>query len=118
MRKINWLLAAAILCSPVAAWAGDQDFTLVNHSGMEINSVYVSKHSTSSWEEDVMGRDTLGNNQSVRISFTKGERGCYYDLRVDYSVGGNDQWPNINLCRVTMITLHRDSHGEVQARAE
>jgi hypothetical protein len=119
MRFAALALSAMLIgCYATAARAADQDFTLVNNSGKEVDSVYVSKHSSSDWEEDVMGRDTLSSGESVNISFAKGERGCHYDMMVKYHAGGQDQWPDINLCEVSKVTLHTDDHGEVQARSE
>jgi hypothetical protein len=110
MRKMGWLLIAALLCSPVSVWAGQQDFILVNNSGKALNSVYVSDHNISSWEEDILGRDILSSGYFMRIHFNTRERSCFYDMRVNYVGGGNDQWPNINLCIVTTITFRRDDY--------
>jgi hypothetical protein len=118
MRKMSWLLAAALLCSPVAARAGQQDFNLVNNSSKIVNNVYVSEHNTSFWGSDILGQNRLASGRVVMIHFNTGQRGCFYDLRVDYVGGGNDVWPDLNLCRIRTITLHTDNYGEVQARPE
>jgi hypothetical protein len=119
MRAPQFALSALLISAfAPAAWAGDQDFTLMNNSGRQVDSVYVSKHSTTDWEEDIMGRDTLSSGESVNISFSKGERGCQYDMMVKYHAGGQDAWPNLNLCEISKITLSRDEQGEVQAHSE
>lgn len=119
MRLSALLLSTALLASPIGlAHAADQDFTLVNRTGQQIDSVYVSKVNARTWEEDVMGRDTLDSGESVDISFARGERGCRWDMMVKYHGGGQDTWPNVNLCEVSKVTLFRDRSGEVQARSE
>jgi hypothetical protein len=118
MRRSAILIAAALALAPGLALAADQDFTLVNHSGKQVDSVYVSKVRSNDWEEDVMGRDTLDAGESVDISFSKGERACKWDLKVEYHGGGQDAWPAVNLCDATKVVLFRDKGGEVQARSE
>ena len=62
------LLAAVTFVLP--ARAGDQDFTLVNRTGVEIHKVYASPHSSDDWEEDILGDDTLSDGESVNITFS------------------------------------------------
>jgi len=118
MRRFPIIIAAALAFAPGLALAADQDFTLVNNTGREVDSVYVSKVSSNQWEEDVMGRDTLAAGESVDISFDKGERACHWDLMVKYHGGGQDAWRGVNLCDVSKVVLFRDKTGEVQARSE
>ena len=102
------LLAAPLLAGSAPAFAAQQDFTLVNKTGYPIESVYVSKTNTNSWEEDVLGRDTLDDGEHVNISFEKGTRGCAYDLMVKYSDGDKSEWHNIDLCSLSRISLYWD----------
>lgn len=95
------------------AYAATQDFTLVNRTGYEIDSVYVSKSSSNSWEEDVMGRDTLDDGESVNISFEKGERGCHYDLMVKYHDGDQSYWTDLDLCSISKVELYWDRKSGV-----
>jgi hypothetical protein len=118
MRRSIAFVAAALAFAPGLALAAKQDFTLVNNSGREVDSVYVSKVSSNNWEEDVMGRDTLGAGETVDISFDKGEHACRWDLMVKYHGGGQDAWPGVNLCDVSKVVLFQDRTGEVQARSE
>lgn len=119
MNRRAWLLSAAILSlSAGVALAGDQDFTLVNNSGRQVDNVYVSKVSSNSWEEDVLGRDVLGHRRSITIRFNARERTCRWDMKVKYHGGGEDSWRNIDLCRTSKVTLYQDRTGEVQARTE
>lgn len=112
------LVTAVLALAPGLALAANQDFTLVNNSGREVDSVFVSKVSSNNWEEDVMGRDTLSAGESVDISFDKGEHACRWDLKVVYHGGGQDSWSGVNLCNVSKVVLFQDKGGEVQARSE
>ena len=53
------MLATMVVASTSAALADSRDFTLNNNSDVIITHVYVSSVNTSSWEEDVLGRDVL-----------------------------------------------------------
>ena len=109
MRRLVYALAVlGGLFAAGAAYAAKQDFTLVNRTGYQIDSVYISKSSSNSWEEDVMGRDTLDDGDSVDISFEKGERGCRYDLMVKYNDGDKSYWTDLDLCSISKIQLFWD----------
>jgi hypothetical protein len=106
--SIRILVAAVALCVAGGAYAAKQDFTLVNNTGYEIDSVYVSKSSSDSWEEDVMGRNTLDDGDEVDIAFDKGARGCRFDLMVNYHDGEKAIWANLDLCSISKIQLFWD----------
>ena len=108
MRLFAIAAVALTLGLAGSAQAAKQDFTLVNKTGDTISQVYVSAASTRSWEEDVMGSDTLGDDEEVDISFERGERGCIYDLKVVYSDGDSAEWDRLNLCTLHRIALYWD----------
>lgn len=109
-------LAAVALASIVpatAAFAGDQDFTLLNKTGYEIEKVYVSAVNAKTWEEDILGKDTLEDGDSVNISFKRSESACRWDMMVVYTDGDKATWTNLNLCRIGKVTLYWDRKNEV-----
>lgn len=100
------LFALAMLIAPAAFAQGKQDFTLVNATGVLIAEVYVSPHSTDDWEEDILGRDTLGDGESVDITFSPKERAKLWDLKVVDTKGNSIEWENLNLLEISKVTLH------------
>jgi len=106
------LFAAAVFAMTIGlaglAQAGDQDFTLTNKTGYTVKHVYVSAASASSWEEDVLGEDTLDDGEHVDISFAKGTRGCSYDLKVVYDDGDSSEWGKLDLCSINKISIYWD----------
>jgi hypothetical protein len=106
-RSIAVLLAAAFaLAAPAGPLrAGDQDFTLVNRTGYDIDEVYVSPVNEKDWGEDVMGKDILKNGDSVDIEFDRKEKECMWDMRVVFSDDEEAIWEDFNLCKVSEITL-------------
>jgi hypothetical protein len=83
-----------------------QDFTLVNETGVEIHKVFISPHDSNDWEEDILGRDTLPTGQSVDIKFNRTEKAANWDLRVEDSQGNAIEWENLNLLKISKLTLH------------
>ncbi len=92
--------------------AGAQDFTLVNQTGVEIDKVYISPHDADDWEEDILGQDTLPSGQSVDIKFHRDETAAQWDLRIEDKQGNAIEWENLNLLKISKVTLHyKDGKG-------
>ena len=89
-----------------ASEAGAQDFTLVNETGVEIDKVFVSPHDSDDWEEDVLGKDTLPTGQTVDIKFDRDETAALWDLKVEDKEGNSIEWTNLNLLKISKVTLH------------
>ena len=83
-----------------------QDFTLVTQTGVEIDKVYISPHDKDDWEEDILGKDTLPEGQSVDIKFHRDETAAEWDLRVEDKGGNAIEWENLNLLKISKLTLH------------
>jgi hypothetical protein len=105
MRKGILLFVAACFWS-VSAWAGFQDFTLVNRTGVTINEFYVSAVDTNDWEEDVLGLEVLGNGESVKIRFSWSESQCNWDFLVVDEDEDEIVWEGIDLCRYNKVFLY------------
>jgi hypothetical protein len=109
LRRITALAAICALSMmllPAAFAQGQQDFTVVNRTGVEINRLYVSPHSTKDWEEDILGQDTLADGDSVNIHFSRTEKAAKWDLRIEDSDGNGIEWTNLNLLEISKLTLH------------
>ena len=104
------LTAAFMLAATVSlpAFAGDQDFKLVNRTGYQIDEVYVSRSSSKNWGRDMMGSDALADRESVNLSFNAPDSVCDWDMRVKYNDGDSSEWSNLNLCKIEKVTLYWD----------
>ena len=96
---------------------GDQDFTLVNKTGIEIYSVYVSPNNEDEWGEDVLGRDTLASGESVDIEFSRKETAKMWDIRIDDKAGESIEWDKFNLLEISKVTLYY-KNGKATADVE
>lgn len=94
---------ALCLLAP-AAFAGTQDFTLVNATGGEIYRLFVSESANDDWEEDVLGENTLPNGNRIDIAFA-GRKACLWDIMVMDEYDNSVTWNAINLCQVSVVVL-------------
>jgi hypothetical protein len=105
---------APIACSVIVVFltvmafgrAGKQDFILHNQTGVEIHEVYVSPVSSGDWQEDVLGKDTLADGDSVKITFEDHEKHAHWDLKIVDGKGNSIEWHDLNLIEIAELTLH------------
>lgn len=113
---------AAATTAPAPATAADasaaaQDFTLVNETGVIIDKVFISPHSSDDWEEDILGQDTLPSGEKVDIKFHRSQKAPLWDLKVEDKQGHSIEWENLNLLEISKLTLdYKD--GKATAKAE
>jgi hypothetical protein len=108
MKALIMAVAAAAVLMPSAVLAGDQDFTLVNKTGFDINEVYVSPSKRQVWGNDVLGTGMLHNGNQVSIKFKPSNQNCIYDLRVVYTDGDDAEWEQFDLCTISKIRITYD----------
>ena len=109
-RAIRSALLCLVLCAlgaASAARAGTQDFTLINQTGVDVYSLYISESSSDDWEEDVLGEDMLLDGDRVDITFS-GRSACLWDMLVTDEEGGELGFQGINLCEASVVVLRCD----------
>lgn len=104
------LFAACVLASPLMA--GKQDFEIVNKTGKTISGIYVSKTSTTDWEENLLEKDTLKNGETFDVSFEK-EKSCKWDMLIVHSNGDKAVFAEMNLCEISKVTLKYEGGNPV-----
>lgn len=105
MAGIALIAFATTLSAPLMAQQSKLDFTLLNRTGVVIMELYVSPDEANDWEEDVLGRDVLKHNESVDITFSRGEKSCDWDLMIKDEDGDEIEWDSLDLCAASHITL-------------
>jgi len=114
MKETFWKFKVALALGVVAmfltatafARAGKQDFILHNQTGVEIHEVYVSPVSADDWEEDVLGKNTLPDGESIKITFNDREKHVHWDLKIVDGKGNSIEWHDLNLVEIEELTLH------------
>lgn len=110
---LGTVLGAAFAVQSGSAYAGQQDFTLQNRTGYQIDEVYVSRSSSRNWGGDIMGSDALEDGKSVNVTFNAPDNVCRWDMKVKYNDGDEATWNSLNLCNITTVTLFWDKKKEV-----
>ena len=106
MKKLLALCSLFLVTASVCL-AGDQDFTVINKTGVGFKKLYVSPHNTEDWEENLL-KEPLANGETFDISFEPKTKAKLWDLRVEDSKGNALEWENLNLLEVSKVTLHWD----------
>jgi len=105
MNKIAGLIILLLL-AVAPAFAGDQDFTLVNDTGLTIDQLYCSPTTTDVWEEDILGVDVLKDGEKVEVKFSRDEKAAEWDLMIVDEEGDKIEWTEIDLLEAETITLY------------
>ena len=118
MKKFLFVLLLVLLVSSPALFAqAQQDFTVVNKTGLAIANLFVSPAETNNWEEDVLGVDVLQNDEQVDIQFHPSEESCLWDIKIIDEEGDSVEWYKIDLCKALVVALYWEN-GEAWADVE
>lgn len=109
-NSIKLLLVALIFTVALSgtAFAGRQDFTLVNQTGRDIVNLYITPTHSYYWNDDILGVDVLPNGDSTHITFHRSETDRYWSMMVTFSDGNDFVYEGIDLFSVSKITLRFD----------
>ena len=79
---------------------------VVNKTGIEIYALYVTPNNSDDWGDDILGADTLPNNNELDIVFNRKEKATYWDIRIEDADGNYIEWDKFNLRKISKITLY------------
>ena len=99
---ISFATAAAFAVAPASA--ANRKMDIVNKSGKTITHFYASNSGTSSWEEDILGKDTLDDGEEVEINFSDGTGACKFDFKAVFDDGSSRVREGIDVCAASTYT--------------
>ena len=105
MRRL--LILAAVLPFAVhapAARAADRHVEIINKTGNTMTSFFASKVGAKSWEEDILGKDTLDDGDTVTININDGSGACRFDFKAVFENGKSVEKANIDVCKISTFT--------------
>lgn len=110
--------ALFLLANPAAA--DPRNFTLTNNTGKTIDELYVSPSNEEEWEEDVLGVETLEDEDEAEIDFSQDDRDeCEYDLKIVFDDDSSAVWEDVDLCEIEDVSVsyvggkpHSDPDGD------
>ena len=120
MRRDHAYLWLALAPLAVAhAQSASQDFSILNRTGFQIESIRLSEAGTNRWGNNVLGMQTLFADGKVQIAFAPSEPSCSWDVMVQYRDHSTAIWPGIDVCSLRRVALLWDrAPGQTIARAE
>ncbi|AZV76845.1 hypothetical protein EBB79_02320 [Parasedimentitalea marina] len=108
--KRNFVTALAAMAvtvtTAIPAFALDRRVRIVNDTGYVLVEFYGSNKGSSSWEEDILGRDVLRSGQSVMIDFDDGTGYCKFDFKAVFDDGDELIRKGVNICEIGTYTYN------------
>jgi len=97
---------AVTATTAIPALALDRRVKIVNDTGYVLVEFYGSNKGSTSWEEDILGPDVLGNGQSVMIDFDDGSGYCMFDFKAVFDDGDELIRKGVNICEIPSFTYN------------
>ncbi|MDK3020768.1 hypothetical protein [Pseudodonghicola flavimaris] len=91
---------------PTPTLAADRIVTIVNETGYTMVEFYGSNNGTTSWEEDILGDDTLPHGESVDVNFDDGTGHCIFDFLAVFEDGDQVKQEDVDVCKVGTFTFN------------
>jgi hypothetical protein len=96
------------------------DFWVSNTSGKQINEIYVSPSTESSWGSDWLREHVLASGQRFAIR-PRRDGTCVFDIRVVFADGTSEERRRVNVCNVNEVaftTARPSARGRGQVNAD
>jgi hypothetical protein len=74
--------------------------TIHNQTGWTMLRFYASDARADSWEEDILGSDTLDSGRNWTVNIDDGSGACVYDFRAEFTNGQVLERRGINVCQI------------------
>lgn len=113
------LAALCVASAPPASAQPNPDFWITNTSGKQINEIYVSPSTDSSWGSDWLGEHVLASGQRFAIR-PRRDGTCVFDIRVVFADGSAEERRRVNVCTVNEVAFTSAgsvARGQQQANA-
>jgi hypothetical protein len=98
-------LAAAFAIS--GAHAADRKVDIINKTGQTLTHFYASTTNANSWEEDILGKDTLDDGETFEADIDDGSGKCVFDFKAVFESGQSLVKKGINVCEITTFTYSK-----------
>jgi hypothetical protein len=113
--KMRFFISLFLVFLTIPAYAdeADQNFTLINKTGYDLDAIFVSPSKINDWGNDIMGQDVLGDGEKVNIKFHRKTKACNWDLKVIYTVDDSSAiWRDVDLCTIEKITIRYNKNTD------
>lgn len=101
------LLAASVSMASACNRGKDAcSFILSNQTSYTLNSFWASPARVKKWEEDILGRQTLGSGSEATVNLSDRRRDCVYDFKFRFVDGDEVTRERVNICELGRYTLN------------
>jgi hypothetical protein len=97
-------LIAGLVASP--AFAENRSVTIVNETGFTMTNFYASNTGEGTWQEDILGDDTLPSGAQVSINFDDATGYCMFDFKAVFDDGDELIREEVNVCEIGTFTYN------------
>lgn len=110
LRRTNPALGGCIAlavaaAAPVPAHADRDGFYIRNQAETSVTAVYVSPIFSKRWRDDRLPETVApGSERWVPVE-TLGDNDCFYDIRVEDSLGQPYEFWSVDLCTTRIVTV-------------
>lgn len=101
------LLAILLVGSASGARAADRNVDIVNTTGQTMIKFYASVTKSGSWEENILGNDSLDNGDTQSINIDDGSGKCVFDFKAVFKSGDTAEKRGVNVCEISTFTFSR-----------
>lgn len=111
MKKLVVLLfvaSALLVLGASFSTASEQDFILINDTGVDIHALFVTPTKSDDWGDNILGKDMLADGGTATIHFAPQVESCVWDFAVSDPDDTAVAWSGIDLCKAEKVTLHMD----------
>jgi hypothetical protein len=107
-----WVLGLVVAFATLttSSFAADnRNVTVVNGTGYGIKFLGFNNPGDSDWSDNELGK-VLADGENVYVKFNNADKGCKWNIRIDWSDPGYPGviWKEIDLCTVDTLTLKYD----------
>ncbi len=111
--KTFMLSIMMLVATMSAAFAGPQDFNLINNTGRPIYYLNVSPTEAKEWMPDILGSKVLMEGEVAHVTFAP-TAGKMWDLMAEFEDGSSITWYELDLYAYGTITLNADGTALLQ----
>ena len=99
--------ALAAVVSFSGAEAANRKVDIVNKTGQTLTHFYASTTNADSWEEDILGKDSLDDGESFEADIDDGTGKCIFDFKAVFESGQSLIKKRINVCEISTFTYNK-----------
>ncbi len=120
MKKTRLFAAASVVAILFGTSSAAQDmaFSLTNNSDATLVELKVGESSNETWDEDILDGESIDPGETADISVEDDLEDCEYDVQALYDDGDTEEVFNVDLCRLSNLTVEDDDFDEEEEDEE